>query len=99
MNEVPDSGLGRLGVLTPSASQNHHCTHSDSTLCFPQGLRIMRKLFQNYKKSKIILLLAESQVLCHISTTGLTCREKNLSFDEFSSKTPKESLACLSRSI
>lgn len=69
MNEVPDSSLGGLGVLTqhpPSASQNHLSVHSDPTLPFPHWLRIMRKLFQNYKESKINLLLSEGQILCHI---------------------------------
>lgn len=102
MNEVPDSSLGRLGVSTqhpPPTPQNHHCRHADSTLPFPQRLRVVRKLFQNYKKSKIVLLLSESQGLCHIFTTGLTRRDRNLGFDEFNSKTPKESLTCRSRGI
>lgn len=56
MNEVPDSSLGRLGVLTqhpPSASQNHHCTHSDSTPVFPtvaeDNEEIIPKLLKNLK--------------------------------------------------
>lgn len=69
MNEVPDSSLGGLGVLTqhsPSDSQNHPSIHSDPTLPFLQWLRIMRKLFQNYKESEINSLLSESHILCHI---------------------------------
>lgn len=111
MNEVPDSSLGGLGVLTqhpPSASQNHLSMHSEPTLPFPQWLRIMRKLFQNYKDSKINLLLSESQILCHIFIFILYAiylwnphleekKKKNLSFYEFNSKTPKELLTCLSR--
>lgn len=109
MNEVPDSSLGGLGVLTqhpPSASQNHLSMHSEPTLPFPQWLRIMRKLFQNYKDSKINLLLSESQILSiylylyfmpYIYGIHIRRKKKNLSFYEFNSKTPKKLLMCLSR--
>lgn len=78
MNEVPDSSLGRLGVLTPSTGFTKPSLlklrlHPVFPTVAEDNEEIIPKLL---KKPEIILLLSESQVLCHIFTTGLTCRGK-----------------------